>query len=72
LWVLPLLVVTIGTALIAWAMRATAVAARELAERATALGDLGREAGALRAEVGTVATRARSLELRRSTSEHDG
>jgi len=71
LWVLPLLVVTLGAVALVWAARSTATAAAELAERAGALNDLGREASALRAEVDAVAARARGLEWRRPSPEHD-
>jgi hypothetical protein len=65
LWVLPLVVITLGAVALVWVARSTAEAAAELAERAAALTDLGREASALRADVDAVAARARGLEWRR-------
>lgn len=69
---LPLVVVTLGAVALVWVARATAAAAAELAERASALGDLGREASALRADVDAVAAQARALEWRRPPVDHDG
>jgi hypothetical protein len=72
LWVLPLVVVTLGAVALVRVVRASATAAAELADKTAALGELGREASALRADVDAVATRARSLEWRPRTAEPDG
>ncbi len=69
LWVLPLVVVSAGVALVALAIRRTAVAAADLAVQSQALSLLARDAADLRVEVDDLVTRARSV---RSRAVSDG
>lgn len=67
LWVLPLLVVSAGVALVALAVRQTAAAAADLAAQSKALAELGQQAADLRTEVDGLVTAARDVRTRTVT-----
>lgn len=71
LWVLPLLVVSGGVALVALVVRGLASAATDLAHRSAQLAELGDEAATLRGDVDAMAARARSLRWRRGAAAGD-
>jgi len=71
LWILPLVVVSIGAALLAVVVRPLAAAAADLVGRGADLSALGRQAVALRVEVDSVATRARGLSWRSDADAGD-
>ncbi len=61
LWILPLITVACGAVLVARCTQAASEAARELAQRAHALGDLRENLGELRRTADEVGDKARSF-----------